>query len=98
MNRIKELSKEEWGRDYVFDYIISLFGNKPTKIGEVGCARDPNGRAGDGWSTFFWAKYLNKYGGEVNEGNLGSELNLLTQSFDPSAPVALTDPASHTKN
>jgi hypothetical protein len=41
---------------------------------------------------------LNKYGGEVNEGNLGSELNLLTQSFDPSAPVALTDPASHTKN
>tara|TARA_Y100000004_G_scaffold18581_1_gene19137 strand:+ start:661 stop:1206 length:546 start_codon:yes stop_codon:yes gene_type:complete len=73
MNRIKELSKEEWGRDYVFDYIISLFGNKPTKIGEVGCARDPNGRAGDGWSTFFWAKYLNKCGGELHCCDINQE-------------------------
>ena len=37
---------------------------------------------------------LSNYRGEVNEANLGSELNLLTQSFDPSAPVAATDPAT----
>jgi|7_EtaG_2_1085326.scaffolds.fasta_scaffold97421_2 hypothetical protein len=65
-NRVKQFFKEEKGRDAYFKEALSLFGEAPLKIGEIGCARNVKGRGGDGWSSFFWADYIKEFGGELH--------------------------------
>lgn len=67
-NNVEDYFKSEYdnGRDSIFNFVKKLFMEKPLKIGEIGCARDPDGRGGDGWSTFFWADYIYKNGGSLS--------------------------------
>ena len=64
-NNVEDFFKTKEGRDPIFEMILSLFDQKPLKIGEIGCARTDHGRGEDGWSTFFWADYTYKNGGTL---------------------------------
>jgi len=65
MITLEQIKNNPCARDKVFKHVISLFKEKPVSILEVGCLRDTNSRAGDGWSTVFWADYVQNYGGQL---------------------------------
>lgn len=54
-------------RDPIFFDVLSKFNSQPINVLEIGCARDLKNpaRFGDGWSSFFWAEYINKHGGHL---------------------------------
>ena len=56
------------GRDHVFQNILARYNGKPLDIIEIGCARrlEDDAPDGDGWSTFFWCEYIEKYGGSLH--------------------------------
>lgn len=64
---IKHLKNTTAGRDYIFEYCLSLFDNKPISVLEIGASRNisDDARFGDGWSSIFWALYIEKYGGRL---------------------------------
>jgi len=82
-DRIKEFFEKEIGRDWIFKEVVSLFDKAPLKIGEIGCARSPAGRAGDGWSTFFWANYIEKFGGELHTCDIDEKAIEFTKNSIP---------------
>lgn len=53
-------------RDVIYQYFLNFLGKKSAVILEVGCARslDLRTRHSDGWSSFFFAKYVNEFGGQ----------------------------------
>lgn len=53
-------------RDIIYQYALNLLGKKPATILEVGCARnlDMATRFSDGWSSIFFAQYVQAFGGE----------------------------------
>lgn len=63
-------------RDYVFKQVLNKFNNKPINILEIGTSRSVNGKEGDGWSTVFWADYIDKNGGKLDIVDI-SKNNLL---------------------
>lgn len=84
---IKEkLKSESSARDVVFNHTLSYFEFTPAKILEIGCLRDLNSRAGDGWSTLHWANYIEENGGglvfcDINRESVNLCLGLLEDSF-----------------
>lgn len=58
-----KLKTETSARDEVFRTALFYLGGKPAEFIEVGCLRDLNSRAGDGWSTLHWANYAEENGG-----------------------------------
>lgn len=59
-------SHKSRGRGPIFDFVTRTFSG-PMKILEIGSIRDLSEGAvgGDGWSTFWWADYILKNGGEL---------------------------------
>lgn len=64
-NLYKEFKEGKGNRDQIFQFLLSQFEGKPVKVLEIGATRDKNGRAGDGWSTFFWAEHIKQNGGHL---------------------------------
>lgn len=69
MNKYYTEFKQPFGngsRDPIFQRVENeLLEDKPAKILEIGSIRDPNSKDGDGWSTFYWAEHVEKYGGKI---------------------------------
>lgn len=55
-------------RDSVFEYVLSLFNEKPIKIFQVGAIEtfDSLFRIGSGWSDVIFGKYIRKFGGKID--------------------------------
>jgi predicted O-methyltransferase YrrM len=86
MNVKQKLFSEKSARDEVFNDALALLSNKPAKILEIGCLRDLNSRAGDGWSTLHWANYVEKNGGrlvfcDINAESVDLCLDLIRNNF-----------------
>ncbi len=62
-------------RDIVYTYFLNFFGKKPAKILEIGCARnsDFKTRYSDGWSSVYFAQYVNQFGGEHHAVDISAE-------------------------
>ena len=75
-------------RDKIFKSILEKYNQKPINILEIGCARnlDFNAKAGDGWSTLFFAIYINKYGGSLKvvdiDQNSLNNCKIICSDFD----------------
>jgi hypothetical protein len=87
MNVKQKLFSEKSARDEVFSDALALLSNKPAKILEIGCLRDLNSRAGDGWSTLHWANYIEKNGGfldfcDINKASVELCSELIREEFD----------------
>ena len=69
MNEYYKAFKESVNdRDFVFTNILASYNEKPIDILEIGCARNLDcftGKSGDGWSSLFFAEYV-----EQNYGSL----------------------------
>ncbi len=65
LNGYKIFKEGKGNRDPIFLEALSLLEGKPANILEIGAMRDVNGRAGDGFSTFFFAEYIKQYGGHI---------------------------------
>jgi predicted O-methyltransferase YrrM len=65
MNVKQKLFSEKSARDEVFNDTLKYLSNDPASILEIGCLRDLNSRAGDGWSTLHWANYIEENGGHL---------------------------------
>lgn len=63
MNFYEQFRNQKSNRDGCFNYVLNTFNQKPINILELGCARDFNGRLGDGWSSFHFFEYISNYGG-----------------------------------
>jgi len=61
-NAYQQFKEGKGNRDIIFNEVLSLFNQKPINILEIGATRDRNGRAGDGFSTFFFAEYVKSFG------------------------------------
>jgi hypothetical protein len=71
-----KLRTETSARDEVFRTALTYLGGRPAEFIEIGCLRDLNSRAGDGWSTLHWADYIEK-----NDGNL-TVVDITKESLD----------------
>ncbi len=65
MNYYKQFKEGKGNRDSIFRDILAKFNNQPINVLEIGAMRDPNGRSGDGFSSFFFAEYIKTYGGKL---------------------------------
>lgn len=65
---VNHLLKTEAGRDHIFKHCLDMFNHNPVNILEIGAARDLSDQArfGDGWSSIFWARYIEQYGGRLD--------------------------------
>jgi hypothetical protein len=77
MNVKQKLFSEKSARDEVFSDALSYLSNGPANILEIGCLRDLNSRAGDGWSTLHWADYVERHGGWLKICDINYESVLL---------------------
>jgi len=68
-----KLKTETSARDEVFKTALTYLKGEPATFIEVGCLRDLNGRAGDGWSTLHWANYVEKNGGHLTVIDINQE-------------------------
>ncbi len=67
MNQYQTYFHETVGnRDIIYQYFLNFLGKKPATILEIGAARNLNliCRHSDGWSSIFFAEYVNQFGGE----------------------------------
>jgi hypothetical protein len=83
----QKLFSETSARDEVFNDALSYLSNGPASILEIGCLRDLNSRAGDGWSTLHWANYVEKHGGffdfcDINKASVDLCCELIREEFD----------------
>jgi predicted O-methyltransferase YrrM len=82
----QKLRTETSARDIVFRTALEYRESTPTDFLEVGCLRDLNGRAGDGWSTLHWADYVEQNGGSLTVVDINQEsldlCNGLIDNFD----------------
>jgi predicted O-methyltransferase YrrM len=69
----QKLFSETSARDEAFNDALSYLSNGPANILEIGCLRDLNSRAGDGWSTLHWANYVEKNGGYLTVIDINQE-------------------------
>lgn len=73
MITLDEIERNPSARDTVFIDTLNQFNQRPIKILEIGCLRNLNSRAGDGWSSIFWAMYVTKFGGSFSTSNTSSD-------------------------
>ena len=67
MDYYNEWFKKGFGnRDQIFNELLGYFNNKPIKVLEIGTMRSLDERSSGGASTFFWAEYIKKNGGELH--------------------------------
>lgn len=62
---IDYFNASQGNRDIIYQFALNLLAKKPAVILEVGCARnlDFATRLSDGWSSVFFAQYVNRFGG-----------------------------------
>lgn len=67
MTPLEIFEQGKGNRDPIFEDTLSYLNNKPANILEIGCLRDLSAasRRSDGWSSFHFAKYIEKYGGAL---------------------------------
>lgn len=74
-------------RDNIFFKVLDNFNEQPINVLEIGGARDIslNCRYGDGWSSLFWAEYIDRYGGSLKICDISDvslyNASLLLKSF-----------------
>jgi hypothetical protein len=68
-----KLRTETSARDEVFKKALALLKDSRASFLEIGCLRDLNGRAGDGWSTLHWADYIEENGGSLTVVDITQE-------------------------
>lgn len=67
MNKyLTHFAATQGNRDLIYQFFLNLLGKKPATILEVGCARnlDFATRLSDGWSSVFFAQYVQAFGGQ----------------------------------
>lgn len=77
----QKLRTETSARDEVFRTALEYRESAPTKFLEIGCLRDLNGRAGDGWSTLHWADYVEQNGGSLTVCDINSDSLILCKGL-----------------
>lgn len=64
----KEIFEKTRGnRDPIFEDVLSYLNRNPANILEIGCLREHSisSRIGDGWSSYHFANYIDRYGGSL---------------------------------
>lgn len=90
MNYYEKFKTIPSNRTPYFQYVLSLFNGQPINILELGTSRTlDDGWIGDGWSSFHWLEYIDKFGGkfitsDLEEQNIKNCFELLSSypNFD----------------
>lgn len=86
MNFYEQFKTQKSNRDGCFNHVLNIFDKKPINILELGCARDFNGRLGDGWSSFHFLEYISNYGGTF------TTIDIIEQNVKNCATMLSTHP------
>lgn len=98
---LNQIKQNPCARDQVFLYVLDTFKDAKLNILEIGSLRDLKSRAGDGWSSVYWADYVDRNGGDfvtsnINSDDLNNCINLISELFPYNEVVYIEGDGSKT--